>query len=446
MKFSLSERASVFYLFLVSCVALCLPGLFRLLNHNSTFPGFFSYFHLEMMENFTFSSFNAYHALLSFFPFDYLVFYVVHLVISLACVFLLYRLLFLLGFATERRFLVCVIFAVSPPFIFFVSFLNHFVMLFLLLLAGFNLLFFKGWPRYFSIFLLSLVAFFDIFSALVTISFLLVLFWFSQDRFTAVTAATVLLITLLVRPPLFLQFDFLPWYWFVSFFSDFGGLFGLGFFSVLLAVVGFFSSGPKHLTFARLFLVAFLAVSFFASSALIFLNVFVCFFAGLGFFSLLKRHWRVDFLHYLTVLVLCSGLLFSLLSYVDRVSVSLPDQSIVDALFWLEQNAPGEVVLSSAERSFWVSFAASKPFVDPRSPNFARSLNVSNSIFESRDLKFVSGVFSNHSISYLFLDSSLKAQLWPRDNTGLLLLLRNERFKKVYDRKGVEIWEFEELS
>ena len=76
-------------------------------------------------------------------------------------------------------------------------------------------------------------------------------------------------------------------------------------------------------------------------------------------------------------------------------------------------------------------------------PNPNGRYEISEEIFQSRDLKTVVSLLSQNNIRYIFIDEKMKEGLvWKRPDQGMLLLLKNnETFKNIYDQDNMEIWE-----
>ena len=69
-------------------------------------------------------------------------------------------------------------------------------------------------------------------------------------------------------------------------------------------------------------------------------------------------------------------------------------------------------------------------------------LDDSDVIFYSRNLKKTISLLDKYDISYILIDSEMKqGQVWTEKEEGLFFLFSNsESFKKIYDKKGIEIW------
>jgi len=149
-------------------------------------------------------------------------------------------------------------------------------------------------------------------------------------------------------------------------------------------------------------------------------------------------------IHTLTIIVIISGILFSSISYLDRISSLPPDEGLLDSFFWLSGNRQGEI-LAHESKSFWIHYATNQPaFIDPLSASFANDLEISDKIFQSTDITEALDLLKAHNISSIWIDPLMvNGQVWQEPRQGLLSLLSNEKFKKVYDKQGVRVWSVE---
>jgi len=83
-------------------------------------------------------------------------------------------------------------------------------------------------------------------------------------------------------------------------------------------------------------------------------------------------------------------------------------------------------------------------FVSDRGKNLSQRLNITDSIFNSRDLFYTGRLLKDNNITYIFIDDlMLSSLIWTEEDQGLNFLFRNnETFKKIYSNPTTEIWEF----
>jgi len=223
-------------------------------------------------------------------------------------------------------------------------------------------------------------------------------------------------------------------------------MWGFGIFSVLLAVVGFISTWKQKYSYWQLYLgvsFAYVAALWLDQNPNAYLGFVVAFFAGLGFMALVKMKWQLTRLRDLTLLLVVCGMLFSSISYAKRLVESQPDQGIVEALEFLKTQEQG-IVLSYYSYGYWIEYFSGKPaFVDDTpTSNTKMSLNVSQEIFASRNLRYTKALLDSYNISYIFIDDRMKSGLvWVKEEEGLLFLFRNnETFKNIYSNPDTELW------
>ena len=67
-----------------------------------------------------------------------------------------------------------------------------------------------------------------------------------------------------------------------------------------------------------------------------------------------------------------------------------------------------------------------------------------NAVFYGVNLENTKALLDKYSINYIWIDNSMKHSLvWKNKRKGLLFLFRNsETFKNIYNKAGIEIWEY----
>ncbi|MGM5484550.1 MAG: hypothetical protein ACQEP1_01630 [Nanobdellota archaeon] len=218
--------------------------------------------------------------------------------------------------------------------------------------------------------------------------------------------------------------------------SDFGASGGLGMFKILLGIVGLLIGDRISIIIASLL---------FVFRQPLYLSFFLTYFAAYGFAKIIDRKWYSETLKYLTVITIISGLVFSLVSFVDRPDEPTEDQ--VESLHWLAGQEEGKV-LSHHEKGLWIEYFSDKPVLFDdyfyNNNGAARKYKeIADSIFYSRNLEETRGYLKDNNISYIWIDEEMRdGQVWDKEEEGLLFLLRNnETFKKAYSNPEVDIYE-----
>jgi energy-coupling factor transporter transmembrane protein EcfT len=232
-----------------------------------------------------------------------------------------------------------------------------------------------------------------------------------------------------------------------SVFTDLGGSVGFGIFGVILAGMGFIFTWRYKRRFLPLYvLLLFLIVYIFnfSTEGIVYLNIIFAYLGAIGLHKLLLRRWNLDLMKSLTILIIILGLLFSGLSYINRVSRFPPYPTIADSLDWLKQNSDNsEIVFSHHSKGFWIEyFAEREPLTN--NYNYKELISDSELIFQSRNLKNTTLVLDKHNISYIWIDGQMQnGQVWEKEEQGLLFLFKNnETFKNIYSRDNIYIWKY----
>ncbi len=225
-------------------------------------------------------------------------------------------------------------------------------------------------------------------------------------------------------------------------FTDLGSISGMSLFTILLAVIGLAISWKKWHPAHLILLLGVLAASI-SSHALFILAIGIAWFASRGFLSLLRRSWSMRTLKYFTLLLLSLGIIFSTLSYLQRLPEIGPSAPEREVLSWIRgDTASEEIVLAAPGDAYYVRyFAQRQPYFLPHRPEKGRK-EVLNSVLAASYVGELFPLLEKEGISVIFLNPELQARL-PGDY-GLLFLLKNERFKMLYSREGYSAWKFGE--
>ena len=405
---------------------LLLPGLLR----GDVVVGDKVYYHLRMSEggddSLSFSGRDdvvgiGWNFLLKFIPLALVLF-----VLGLGSIGLFFLNLGNLSFF--GKFLATGFFVASPAFIYFFNVGERFGFGFFLSLLV--VLFLMKKKYFFSLVSLSLIFLFDYFMALFVLFGVLCYFAYLHKK-----SVFSILMTLFV---LFVLF-FGEWNW--NIISDLGANIGISIFALLFVVFSFlfFWNQKKFLSLYGLLALLFL-FSLKTEFGILYFSAILSILMALCFVDLYGMKWESRLIRDLTLLIIVCGLLFSGLSYVNRLSEGRPIEEVFEALNEIPE---GKVVFSGIEYGNWISFSGKKNVWDSFSNvlDFNKRERDFDRLVKSRDVFEVIEIFDEYKVDYVFVDRLLKEE-WG--NGGLLYLLRydSESFRKVYDDKGIEIWRY----
>lgn len=261
------------------------------------------------------------------------------------------------------------------------------------------------------------------------------------------------------------------------FFADFGSVYGIGIFTIVLSVVGFAYAWQKKypLQLGVLALAVLGVLSFNISTAVTYVSLALNLFAANALFKLVKRGWKLTEIRNVSLLLIACGILFSLVAYVDEHANSEPSSELKETLLWLEgySSSSGSVdrVLTHPKYNLWVSyysgldvvggsvggsvgeafggsdldsrFVSLSPSKSKVSSSDFKLLNSTYPIFYYRGIVRANNYFRENSVGYLLVTPAMKSGLlWDESDDGLLFLLSNpETFKLVYEKSGYLIYE-----
>ncbi len=464
----LEDKKALAWLVLLCILLTAAPFALRAVFFSGLLPGSESYYHARLAEEILESgipsqdvlakpySFNPYHLLLAgLIKLFGLGLVSLVLPVALGVISLLLFRAGLKKWIGEKWKLSAILFLliISPVFISTFATLNpHSLALPLILAALLLLSQTLLWKKILGIALLSGVTAFGSFQAilalaiflayLVTVSKQRLLFWF---LFVILTSAALLMVSFSLPPQvLSLQPDF-------SILLPLGDS-GFSVFGLLLAGLGFLVSWKAKKPMLPLYLMAlFLGAAYliFRTQATPYLNLIRALFSGLGLAFIYETGWRVEKLKQLTITLLIIGLVFSAYSFESRLITSPPTREMAEGLKFLQEEAfTTDKVLSHHSNGYFIEYFARLPVVLDsnfiQTPDFAARLNISETIFSSRNLKTTSGLFRQNNIKYVYITDEMRnGQVWRRENEGLLFLFRNnETFKKIFENQDVEVWQY----
>lgn len=235
-------------------------------------------------------------------------------------------------------------------------------------------------------------------------------------------------------------------------FSDFGGKFGLSIFAFFISSFGiytFFTERKIRVLFSLFFfiLTALFFTLFSASYYSLYLILPVSFFATTGFFSLLRRSWKIENLRSLTAFLIVLGIIFSATSTISRTASFEPTPQMMDALIWLKENSyENAIILTSEKYANTVTYATQRRVIYNKiaaaSPENELVVEEVRRLFHTRDIDEALSLFEHYQIDYVIVFSDMSSGLvWDSNEEGLLFVLENgKNFKKVFENNNVAIW------
>ncbi len=227
-------------------------------------------------------------------------------------------------------------------------------------------------------------------------------------------------------------------------FSDFGGPWGISIFTAIFAFAGLIVTKKREYFYPIIIL---LIVCFFIDfKTLIYSNIIICGFAGIGLKRIIDKKWKLKNLkHTMNFLLIC-GLLFSTISHIGIINNLGPSEEMVEAAEWIEENSEEDsVIFTSISNSYFIEqISQRKVMLDPLSAyseNFKELLNDSNTIYYSRSLAETEKRLNKYNISYILIDQDMTdGDVWTRPKEGLLFLFTNQqKFPTAYNKGGIKI-------
>lgn len=233
--------------------------------------------------------------------------------------------------------------------------------------------------------------------------------------------------------------------------SDFGATFGSGIFTIALASAGMLLSWKNKGANAPLYVLmgCSTVLSFFQDQFVILSEFLLIYFASFALMKISSAKWELPILKDYTMLLIICGLIFSSGSFLNRIIALPPSIDEVESLEWLSINSiPGQTVLSDYEYGHMIQEIAGLPVViDSKYVSTSEQktrLKDAEMIFRSQSLTRTEEMLNKYGIRYIWINEKMKnGQVWSREDKGLLFLLdNNEKFKRIHQAQGVDIWEY----
>tara|TARA_Y100000310_G_scaffold337515_1_gene424744 strand:+ start:40 stop:546 length:507 start_codon:yes stop_codon:yes gene_type:complete len=166
----------------------------------------------------------------------------------------------------------------------------------------------------------------------------------------------------------------------------------------------------------------------------------------MGLLYLVNRRWTsINFKQFTLILIVC-GLLFSGVSQLSGLIKEDPNEGILNALSFMEDEEQG-VVFAHYSRGVWINYAGHANVLDE---NYAfvndaeERFKDMNALFYSRDLDESMELIEKYDIDYIWIDEGYRDEVFEYDTQGLLFIAEyTKSFNQIYNKGGVEIWRIE---
>ena len=438
------------YLVILMIIIFFVPLINNSIDGKPTIIGEESYYHLSQAKEVSFENFYylPLNLLTKVLPFN--LYFIIPFIITFLSIIIATKVTERVNIDKEFRFFLLALLIISPTFIFSSITISGYIVYFFMVMVSFLLLTQKSkvW-NYLAIVPLLAATYVDVLSSMFLMLLLLIYVLAGQNKkkkpiikisFFAIPGLT-LINWLFFKTPLVLG-PFRNQFIISDLISDLGGLSGINLFTLLLALMGLaITWKKKNYYFAYLFLPFAIAAYFFNTAAVFHLSLITTFFATSGIVNIFKRKWNLAPLKKITFFILILGLMFSTLTYLDRIDNYDPKSEVVESLTWMKNNvAENEVVYSITENSYYIKyFSELEPFYQPHQQNQLNE-DENNKIAKAISIDELFPILENNGISIIYFTADMKKEFLEKQQ--LLFLLKNERFKLVHSHEGSEVWQF----
>lgn len=470
----IKEKYLLAFSFCLTVIILTTPLIARFVNDDPLIIGDKPYYHIRLAEEIS-NKDNVYFDQLSYtgriyikdiydyflsFIYSFDVVFILPFILGISSVILFYYLIKKIRLNLLANFLIILTLILSPVFIYTFTTLNkHSLVIFLMLSAFLCFLDKRKTLNMLSIPIFSVIPFFNKLAALILVLLLFFYSMYNRKKNRQLILILAILLSITITHSLFIYFKygfperttFISLNYFKILLSDLGSQAGLAIFNLILTIIGIivtWKHKKKLWLIYTTILILLLSLPYFDYSN-IYLKFIIAVFTGVGFHKLVSMKWKLHFIRDLSIFILILGLIFSTTSYINRSVKALPDKNIRESLEWLEVYSDTEdIVLSHYSYGYWIEYYARRATImdslfryAPRPNERFRDINA---IFHGTNLESTKTLLDKYEIDYIYIDNNMKHTLiWKSKRQGLLFLFRNsETFKNIYNKAGIEIWEY----
>ncbi|MFC1691133.1 hypothetical protein ACFL0W_03030 [Nanoarchaeota archaeon] len=371
----------------------------------------------------------------------------------------------------RKRSLIEIILIISPSFIYLSSFLTqHQLPILLTLMCMF---FFTKkqsvyWPI--SLILVTILSFFSFFNFALAILLMLIYSktmsnpsikgrknWIMMSVFGGIS------VIILLGTKIFTQFSQPEIITFRNFISDLGAETGFSIFLLVLFFMGLTEmwrnvkkdseNAYNQYYLAALLVFALIFILYVGNEINLYLIFLASFLAGNAFYYLFKTNWNFKLLKQLTIFLILCGLIFSSVSYINKLSSEMRNQDFISAAQWLKENTnENNLIFAHQKDGFFIQTVSNRKVLSDdlsfKDILFKEKTEDSDILLLSKNYQKTTRIIKKYDIKYLFLNKKLlEGAVWSEKDSGLLFLLRNtETFIKVFDNPSVVIYEIGKIE
>ena len=438
-------KYQTWYILSLTFILLLTPLISNLFFEKPLLMGGESYYNLLNSEKIKFST--AHYLPIVFMKYilsDQLLI-LVPLLLGIVTIYLFFLLIEQIDLPKKFSFFFIFLLILSPSFIYTFSTLSmNSFWIFLVVLSFFLLSNSNDYLKYLSIVPFFLSTFFDLFSSLIV--FLLLMIYFAKNKRPFITSIltgySLLSVIQWIFNQTFVNGPFHSQKLLQDLIADLGGLSGISFFTIILAIIGVAITWKrKKLYFAYIFIPLIIPTYFFNSQVIFPLTILASFFAAVGIVKLFERQWNLITIKKYTFLLLILGIFFSTIVFLDRINETYPTTPYKDSLTWIKDNTGDkEIVFSEPENSYYIQyFSQREPFNKPHEKDAYKN-EITMRILNSTYIAELEPLVDDNNLSILYITPEMKEKL-PKEQ-GLIFLFKNEKFILIHSEKDIEVWKF----
>ncbi|HLC81332.1 MAG TPA: hypothetical protein VJH68_01625 [Candidatus Nanoarchaeia archaeon] len=440
------------YLLSLAIIILLIPATVNLLMGKPLLMGPEGYYHLQQARELSWGNLHYFplQIISLLLPLDAL--FIVPLLLAVISMVLLLKIIKGTSLPEELVFFCLLFLILSPGFIYNYSTLSaNSYFLFLSILGIYLFSRKNNAVKLLGLIPLAAASWFNaFFTLLIALIFSFYACFSKKDRLPALSIVILLLLSALLNAILLGQSILPPEFHdqnlITSLISAFGAVGGISLFFLLLALIGLaITWKKKFFSIFYLFFIVVLGGYLFSQELVFFLSIMITFFAAVAFLFLIRQPWQLPLIKKFTLFIIILGILFSTLSYLNRVNLNDPSAAQVETLQWIRENTSADaIILSSTQHVDYIHYFAERRAVQDLYKDKNYVAGQYRALVGALQVDELQQLLDTHGITILYLTPDLK-QLLPAGQ-GSLSLLNTENFKLVHSNQELEVWFYQKRA
>lgn len=226
-----------------------------------------------------------------------------------------------------------------------------------------------------------------------------------------------------------------------SWVSDFGGLGGVGIFTAVIGLFGFWYLQKRWFGVGLVLL----GISLLERSVLWYVGLLMGYAAAITIEQLRKSKWALPELKQITLLLIVCGIIFSPLSYAREMADFGPSDNVFDVMTHIKQRTPqGAIVFTAPSNGRYVQSLGRRDIIAAETYHGADGelrVNMTEFVLHTYNLPGALDALEVWNVTHVLITPDMVGTIWDEPDKEFNYLLNNkEHFKPLYDEGGYRLY------